>query len=116
MMKPGAHRRSSGAVLGISALMGAWASFSVINYPASATAVCNTGDTLGYVLLNGSMVWAEGVYLECGSITGGDYVRGVLDCRWAPDPKTGWAWSAPAYLESNKYCVTGNRGTRADIG
>lgn len=96
--------------------VGCGLSFYVSGDSAAASVRCSTGTTYGYVYLpNVGTVFALGVSLSCDRITGGDSVRGVLDCSWAPDPRTSWVSRAPVYRESSKFCITGARGTRVDL-
>ncbi len=83
---------------------------------ASATALCETHKVYGYVWVPGSgWVVGAGVSLTCTKITGGERVRGTLDCRFAPDPNTHWVSTAPSTAHSSNTCFSTARGTRIEL-
>ena len=91
-------------------LSGILGSFAGANASADAAASCVTGDWTLWITPPHDYVWAS-----CAN-TGSTQARGVLDCRWAPDPKTGWISGVGSKSNWWHGCQTVmNRGTRIDI-
>jgi len=86
------------------------------NTPASAAYGCGNFVALDvFTPPIGSVKWW--LTTHCSFLTNTHQVRGVLDCRWAPDPKTSWMSQAPVSSSAWLPCVGvySYRGHRLDV-